>query len=68
MLTRIQSAIRQTVTAAALVLSAATAAIAAPVHFDVQATAVILGPGYGSGGERLGMQVSLNSASGGSSA
>lgn len=63
MLTRIQSAIRQTAIAAALTLSAATAAIAAPVHFDVQATAVTLGPGYGSGADSLGMQISLSNAS-----
>lgn len=56
-------AIRQAATTAALVFSAATAAVAAPVHFDVQATALTLGPGYGSGADNLGMQVSLANAS-----
>lgn len=60
---RIQLAIRQAALAAALVFSAATAAVAAPVHFDVQATAFTLGPGYGNGGNSLGMQVSLADAS-----
>ncbi len=60
---RIQLAIRQAAAAVAWSLSAATAAIAAPVHFDVQATALALGPGYGSTAGRLGMQVSLTDAS-----
>lgn len=59
---RIQLAIRRTAAAAALALSGATAAIAAPVHFDVQATALALGPGYGSTSGRLGMQVALTDA------
>jgi hypothetical protein len=50
------STIRHATIATALALSAATAAIAAPVHFDVQATALALGTGYGSTAGRLGMQ------------
>lgn len=62
MFRKIQSSICRATTAA-LVLSVATAAFAAPVHFDVQATGLALGPGYGSTTGRLGMQAQLADAS-----
>lgn len=59
---RTRSAIRRATAVAALALSTVTAAIAAPVHFDLQATSLALGPGYGNANGELGMQIQLAGA------